>query len=286
MNDVSKQLNEFIEQTGLTGASIARSIGVSTGTVSLVKTGKTAQVSEENLKKFSDYIANYGQKTETTATTIATQDLKLAHFTIDEVVISGGMGTILGKAGTGKTEAVKAYAEKHPEAVLIETIPSISLKSLLTKILEAQGDKSPVGNSEQLLLAVVENFKRSERVLLIDEAENLTTTNLEAVRRIHDFSNVPVVLIGTYSLLSNLRGRGGDLLQLYSRISEKYKMQGLNDNDRNMLFGDMGQHIKKFTQDIRRSCHIFRKAKRMCSINNEALSPMHIQMASNSVILD
>ena len=148
------------------------------------------------------------------------------------------------------------------------------------------GDKSPVGNSEQLLMAVVENFKRSERVLLIDEAENLTTTNLEAVRRIHDFSNVPVVLIGTYSLLSNLRGRGGDLLQLYSRISEKYKMQGLNDTDRDLLFGDMGQHIKKFTQDIRRSCHIFRKAKRMSGMTNEALSPMHIKMASNSVILD
>ncbi len=286
MSNISQQLNEFIEQTGLTGSSIARSIGVSTAMVSMVKTGKIAQVSEENLKKFTDYMANYGQKEEATAATVATQDLKLAHFTIDEVVISGGMGTILGKAGTGKTQAVKAYTEKHPEAVLIETIPSISLKSLLTKILEAQGDKSPVGNTEQLLMTIVENFKRSERVLLIDEAENLTTTNLEALRRIHDFSHVPVVLIGTYSLLSNLRGRGGDLLQLYSRISEKYKMQGLNDSDRDLLFGDMGQHIKKFTQDIRRSCHIFRKAKRMCQMTNEALSPMHIHMASNSVILD
>lgn len=286
MNDISKQLNQFIEQTGLTGASIARSIGVSAGTVSLVKTGKTQQVSEDNLKKFSDYIANYGQKPDTTTATIATQDLKLAHFTIDEVMISSGMGTILGKAGTGKTEAVKVYAQNHPEAILIETIPSISLKSLLIKILEAQGDKSPVGNTEQLLMSVVENFKKSERVLLIDEAENLTTKNLEAVRRIHDFSKVPTVLIGTYALLSNLRGRGGDLLQLYSRIGEKYKMQGLNDEDRALLFGDMGQHIKKFTQDIRRSCHIFRKAKRMCSMNNEVLSPIHIQMATQSVILD
>lgn len=286
MNDISKQLNDFLEQNGLTGASIARSIGVSTGTVSLVKTGKIEQVSDDNLKKFADYMANYGQKTDTTATTVATQDLKLAHFTIDEVMISRGMGTILGKAGTGKTEAVKAYVDIHPEAILIETIPSISLKSLLSKILEAQGDKSPVGNTEQLLMAVVENFKKSERILLIDEAENLTTKNLEAVRRIHDFSQVPTVLIGTYALLSNLRGRGGDLLQLYSRISEKYKMQGLNDDDRSMLFGGMGQHIKKFTQDIRRSCHIFRKAKRMSEMNNEMLSPMHIQMATQSVILD
>lgn len=286
MNDISKQLNEFLEQNGLTGASIARSIGVSTGTVSLVKTGKIEQVSDDNLKKFADYMANYGQKADTTATTVATQDLKLAHFTIDEVMISRGMGTILGKAGTGKTEAVKAYTASHPEAILIETIPSISLKSLLIKILEAQGDKSPVGNTEQLLMSVVANFKKSERVLLIDEAENLTTKNLEAVRRIHDFSRVPTVLIGTYALLSNLRGRGGDLLQLYSRIGEKYKMQGLNDNDRAELFGDMGQQIKKFTQDIRRSCLIFNKAKRMSDMNNEKLSPMHIQMATQSVILD
>ncbi|WP_201341746.1 ATP-binding protein [Abyssogena phaseoliformis symbiont] len=47
----------------------------------------------------------------------------------------------------------------------------------------------------------VANFKRSEHVLIIDEAENLTTKSLELIRRLFDFSQVPVVLIGTYTLL-------------------------------------------------------------------------------------
>ncbi len=282
------KLAKFMKETGLTGSSIARSLGVSTGTVSLVKTGKTENLSDEILSKFDDFIDNYHVKKQlnTKQEIVQTTDLRMAHFTCDETIINQEMGVIYGRQGSGKTWAVKSYASDHPEAALVEVIPMMSTKSLLLKILEKLGTKNPVGTVEQLFYMIVDRFKKSERLLMIDEAENLTTKSLEALRRIHDFSGVPIILSGTYALINNLKGRNGELLQLYSRISNKWEMQGLTQEDRETLFGDFGDQIKGYTDDFRRSMSIFRKATRYSQLQQETLNATHIQMATQSVILD
>lgn len=277
-----------MQTTGLSGASIARTLGLSTGTISLVKNDKTESVSEENLQRINDFIDSYQVKSTVKAGSdvVETSDLKMVQFICEETIYSNEMGVIYGNAGTGKTIAAKRFVANRPDAVIIETVPGMSTKSLLIKILDQQGSKNAIGTVEQLLDLAVNNFKKSEQFLLIDEAENLTTKSLEAIRRIHDFSNVPAILIGTYALIQNLKGRQGELLQLYSRISNKWEMKGLNDDDRNALFGDLGQHIRRFTADIRRSMSIFRKAQRFSQLSNESLDVKHIKLATQSVILD
>lgn len=282
----NQNLEKFMHKTGLSGASIARSLGVSTAIVSQVKNGKVEKISADVLKKFADFITGYQTKSEPQDDVVNTSDLKMIHFTIEETMVNREMGAIYGKAGTGKTTAIKAYQSKHPEVVLVETIPMMSVKDLLLEILEGQGIKNAVGSQKELLKMIVASFQKSERVLIVDEAENLTTKSLEAIRRIHDFSHVPTVLVGTYHLLTNLKGRQGDLLQLYSRISNKWEMQGLNKADRTTLFGDLGQVIARFTSDIRRSVSIFKKATRFSQMAGEELNATHIQMATQSVILD
>jgi len=284
---MKENLEQFMLKNGLSGASIARSLGVSTGLVSLVKNGKLDKISAEVLQKFDDFIANYhvrglGKKQEI----VATSDFNMVQFIVEETIVNSEMGVVFGKAGTGKTVAIKAYCEKHPEAVLVETTPMMSVKELLIDILEGQGIKNAAGSQKQLFNMIVAKFKTSERVLIIDEAENITTKSLEAIRRIHDFSGVPTVLAGTYALISNLKGRQGELLMLYSRISNKWEMKGLNEADRTTLFGDLGKVIARFTADIRRSMSIYRKATRYSQMANEPLNVNHIQMATQSVILD
>jgi len=284
---MKENLEQFMLKHGLSGASIARSLGVSTGLVSLVKNGKLDKISAEVLQKFDDFMANYRIKSLGDKQAIVpTSDFNMVQFIVEETIVNSEMGAVFGKAGTGKTVAIKAYCEKHPEAVLVETIPMMSVKELLIDILEGQGTKNAVGSQKELFNMIVANFKTSERVLLIDEAENLTTKSLEAIRRIHDFSHVPTVLVGTYALMSNLKGRQGELLQLYSRISNKWEMKGLNEADRVTLFGDLGKVIARFTADIRRSMSIYRKATRYSQMANEPLNVNHIQMATQSVILD
>ena len=282
------ELKQFLAQYGLSQASIARSIGVSGSAISQYMRGKYTGDVEALEKKISTYIENYHEQSgnQDNIEVMQTADLVMIDSTLSEIVINQEMGVIYGKAGTGKTAATKKWVQKHPEAILIETDPSLSTKELLLEILKGLGQKNMQGSNRTLLLEIVKIFKKSERVLLIDEAENLTTKSLEAIRRIHDFSHVPVALIGTYALIQNMKGRNGELLQLYSRVNNKWEMRGLNDDDRQNLFGDFGSHIKRYANDARRSFNIYKKAQRLSQLANEELNGQHILMAAQTVILD
>uniref|UniRef100_UPI00129A9791 AAA family ATPase n=1 Tax=Eikenella corrodens TaxID=539 RepID=UPI00129A9791 len=67
--------------------------------------------------------------------------------------------------------------------------------------------------------AVIKKLQSSGRLLIVDEAENLSTRSLELLRRLHDLAGIGLVLVGTPRLLSNLKGRHGELEQLYSRVT-------------------------------------------------------------------
>lgn len=288
MNKTADKLKEFLASNGLSQASIARSIGVSSSRLSQYLRGIYPGDVDPIEAKIEAYITNYlDQSGAGNALDVAeTTDLTMVQSTCEEIAVNRGMGAIYGQAGSGKTEAIKAFAAKHPEAVLIETMPMMTVKELLTAILEGLGQKNAQGTVANMINEAAKLFKKSERILLVDEAENLTTKSLEAIRRIHDFSRVPTVLVGTYALIQNLKGRQGELLQLYSRISDKWEMQGLNDEDRAQLFGDLGKHIKRYTSDFRRSANIYKKAQRLAALADETANAQHVAMASNTVILD
>ncbi len=287
MND----LKQFLQEQGLTQASIARSLGVSPTAVSQYIAGtygKKGGDAEALETRINTYIANYqaqGSKSKPTTLT-ETTDMGMVNLICSEIALYQDLGVIYGKAGTGKTVAVKAFTAKHPEAVLVETTPMMSVKEVLADILVKLGQRNIYGSTSNLIKQIVRLFSTSNRILIIDEAENLTTKSLEAIRRIHDFSQVPVVLVGTYALLQNLKGRSGELLQLYSRVSNKWEMKGLNDQDRAKLFGKIGNEIARYTSDIRRSVNIFEKACHLSRLAEADLSPKHVAMASRAVILD
>ncbi len=206
-------------------------------------------------------------------------------FIIDEAIVAKEMCLIYGEAGSGKTTAIKEYIKQHPEAILIEVIPGMSTKSLLQTICEKL-NISGVVTIEEMITAISKEFKRREAVLIIDEAENLTTRTLEILRRIWDFSRVPIAFVGTYNVVRNLKGRNGELLQLYSRINGRWEMRGLQENEWELFFGEFGSEIKKYTKHLRRAVNIYKRAKRLASLAGEELNAGHIQLASTFVILD
>jgi len=127
-------------------------------------------------------------------------------------------GVIYGRAGLGKTTALRVFAKQNPEVVLIETLttytPNVLLKNIAKKIgVELRGSTNDINE------AVIKRLQSSGRLLIVDEAENLSTRSLELLRRLHDLAGIGLVLVGTPRLLSNLKGRHGELEQLYSRVT-------------------------------------------------------------------
>lgn len=280
-----QKVKDFLKSNGLTQSNLSRSIGVSTAAVSQFL-GGTYKGDVKGLEsKINDFINNYSFKDVIDEIEIVkTHDFVTTHFIIDEAIISKEMAVVYGKAGCGKTTSIKEYIKTHPEAVLVEAIPGMGMKSVLSEICSKIGVQTGK-QSEEMIRDIAKEFSRREAVLIIDEAENLTTKTLEAIRRIWDFSSVPTVLVGTPALLNNLKGRNGELLQLYSRISGKWEFRGLNENDWSALFGEYAEHIKQITTHLRRAMNIYKKATRFASMKNEVLNAGHIKTASSMVIL-
>lgn len=282
---MQKEVKAFLEKNGLTQSMLARSLGVSSSAISQylkgVYKGDIAGLEE----RIGDFMNNYNNKDVVEELKVVkTADLKMAHFILDECIVGNEMAIVYGKAGCGKTTAIKEFVKTHPEAVLIEAIPGMQIRSVLSLICEKIGIQS-LSNTEAMIIDIANELKRREAILIIDEAENLTTKTLEAIRRIWDFSGVPTALVGTPALLTNLKGRNGELLQLYSRISGVWEFKGLNDEDFKALFNESADAIKSITKHLRRAVNIYKKAIRFAKMKNEPINAGHIKTASSMVIL-
>lgn len=76
-----------------------------------------------------------------------------------------------------------------------------------------------MGSLNDLFESVSDRLRDSGRLIVVDEAENLPLRALEIVRRLHDETGCGLVLSGMPRLVANLRGKHGELVQLYSRVS-------------------------------------------------------------------
>ncbi|MDG6362482.1 AAA family ATPase [Glaesserella parasuis] len=213
-------LKDYMERTKIGQKEVANKLGVSIATVSLYLRGEYDGNVEELNIKVEQFLARQKDKVleyKVSAEFVPTFTARQIMATIQEAHIEGDMCAVYGASGLGKTQAVLQYAKENTGVILIETNMSYTAKVLLQKISEKL-NLSNRGTLDQLFDGIVARLKGSERVIIIDEAENLPTRSLEFIRRIHDATKVGVALVGTERLLINLKGRHNDLAQVYNRI--------------------------------------------------------------------
>ncbi|MDP8079547.1 AAA family ATPase [Phocoenobacter skyensis] len=203
----------------------------------------------------------------------------------------GDINVIYGAAGLGKTQMLKQYAKENSSAVLIETDPSCTAKVLLRKICEAVGANAR-GNNNELLEAIVSKLRDSGRLILVDEAELLSTRSLEFLRRIHDLTNVGVVLAGMPRLIVNLRGKNNELAQLYSRVGFACDLGSeLDEEDLGLLASEtLGTDefnaplIKACKGNARRLSKLMRGVVRASQINDRPIDEALINQFAKMLI--
>lgn len=213
-------LKDYMERTKIGQKEVANKLGVSIATVSLYLRGEYDGNVEELNIKVEQFLARQKDKVleyKVSAEFVPTFTARQIMATIQEAHIEGDMCAVYGASGLGKTQAVLQYAKENTGVILIETNMSYTAKVLLQKISEKLNLNNR-GTLDQLFDGIVARLKGSERVIIIDEAENLPTRSLEFIRRIHDATKVGVALVGTERLLINLKGRHNDLAQVYNRI--------------------------------------------------------------------
>jgi len=252
IQEIQVALNDFCEEdpTSRTGKLIANNVGVSPATIHLFRkntyTGnnETVALKVQNFLDLQKQSAVNALKEPVFSMTTVSEDIfKTAKYALAYRKIA----VIVGEPGCGKTVSVKEFHKRNRTSILIEvddTITTRSLLKLISKALRLRED----GSLNDQLIEIVNSLKGTNRLLIIDEAENLSTKELETIRRIQDFAKIGLLLSGTKRLASKLRGRRGELAQLYSRIGMKTEVGTLTINDtKQILEGNYPRAARYFT---------------------------------------
>lgn len=288
-----EQLQQYMQEHGLTQGQVAKSIGKSIATISQYLkgsyNGRTDEIDDavaRLLQREKDKVVERRFNSEFVSTYAAERCLDtigIAHAESDIAVITGA-------AGLGKTQALKRYVAFNPETIFIEIEPSCSPKILLKNLCQQLG-LNENGLNHELFTRITEKLGKN-RLIIVDEAELLSTKSLEYLRRIHDLTQCGIVLAGMPRLIVNLKGKYGELAQLYSRVTLHCNLENALIKEDIALLAKQGLGTDEFNDllykvskgNARRLNKLMRGAIRIAEMNNIPLSEAVINRYAEMLI--
>lgn len=217
-----EDLGMLLKVTGLTQADISEKMGWSRTQVSLIASRNYPNW-QEKVDEVLRYLTSNGYVPEEyvapqvpvtdgitidTETIIRTDNYNAVYNLADgllapESLLNASIGMVLGKAGYGKTTAVKRYAVEHPDAVYVLYM-GFSRTAVFRRIAE-----SLVGRSSGMYYRNIEIIEEAtamcRKLIIIDEADRMPLSILEDLRTLNENASVPLLLVGEESLSSLVR---------------------------------------------------------------------------------
>jgi DNA transposition AAA+ family ATPase len=236
-SDFIERINQFLAISQWKQTRLARAAGISTATLSQFIQGnykgdnetmrlKLLSVLDRELEKAGVKMFN-PDFIETSASKRFNDVANICRLECD-------MGVVYADAGIGKTEAARQFASRNLDVILIEADPGYTATVLIRELYNLLGS-SGKSDLHDMMVDCIDRLKGSGRLIIIDEAEQLPTRALEAIRRIHDKAGVGILLVGMPKLLSNLRGFRCDYAQIYNRVGIAAKLCALTQDDTKLV---------------------------------------------------
>jgi DNA transposition AAA+ family ATPase len=156
-------------------------------------------------------------------THVATEMMNAARL----IVSTESIGLVIGPSGVGKTACAEVIAETVPGSIYLRiTRESRNPRGFLSALADALHCRRNAGRSERegargtVGGRVFDRLSRSGRLVILDEAHQLSAVGLETVRDLHDSCAVPILLVSTVDLQERiLRDADADHGQFYSRVA-------------------------------------------------------------------
>ena len=214
-------LLEYKESTGKTQTDIAKALGVSDPQVSQFLNG-TYKAPHKIIPKIYELV-NINIKKEIAPKEPAFKMTTVSKTVMDLITychVQGKIGVIYGDAGIGKTMAIKEYKKLNSGAVVITISPCFSN---ITGVNELIADQLKIKEktSRRVYSEAIAKLKGSNKVLIVDEAQHLTTKVINHLRCLSDESGIGIAFIGNEEIYLKMKGSGrASYAQLYSRIGK------------------------------------------------------------------
>ena len=206
---LQERLEKFLKDENLSQAKAAPILGISQAALSQYRRSMydkgDIEAVENKLKEFFQIQEEKTQnaqkaepfRTKTSAGYIPTTISEEAYKLIRYCQLEKGIVVIDGDAGIGKTKAAAKFLQDNPSTtVYVKATPSTgSTRSLLKMI--AKTLKLPENQrTEDLSVSIQEKLRETDKVIIIDEAQNLKFLTLEEI-----------VLIGNVEVYNKMLGK-------------------------------------------------------------------------------
>jgi DNA transposition AAA+ family ATPase len=237
INQVARDYKKWEREHRISRETAAKTLGdgFSAPTLSAFLNGHNRGDTERIARGLNEYMERHTRAAETklpegfVETEVARSMLTVVRLAVD----AGVIGTIVGPAGVGKTLAIQAASKLYTGSIYFRVTQSTrrgpSLAKAIAKLVGVRKCQS-FEATEQLL---IEALKGSNRPLFVDEGHELNETGLAVIRDIHDCAGIPIVLVGTKKLTSNVDDSEMFFGQFSSRIGPRYDATELALRPRN-----------------------------------------------------
>ena len=263
------QLDAYLsEQSGLPQSKAAAMIGVSPTALSQYRNSKYPGDVEAVESKIEEFLRTRSAAAQAEAEKapylsagyVPTSVSEDVYKAIQYCQLERGIVVLHGDAGIGKTRGAARFVQDNPaNAIYIRCTP---VGGTLTAMLRQLGTalKLPATrNRLELSMAIHDRLKGTDKVIIIDEAQNLRFDALEELRSLSDpddltgESGTGICLIGNSEVYSRLQGRQqAQFAQLFSRIrmQREYTTRKVKEDDVRKLFPVLAEQDARKEMDF------------------------------------
>ncbi|EID4424898.1 AAA family ATPase [Vibrio vulnificus] len=241
-------IKRVLESKEITAAQIAKEISVAPATLSQVLNGKYTADPVAIIEKLEKWLRLRDRRAATPNVNpgfVMTETAKLITTDLTYAQVMESIVVIFGASGVGKSETLREYQRNNNNVWMITASPS---RSTLTECLyelamELGLDDAP--RRKGPLSRVVRNrLRKSEGLVIIDEADHLDYPTLEELRILQEETGVGLVFVGNNKVYTQLTGgrRNEDFARLFSRIAKKRGLHKTRLADVRAIAGAWGVH--------------------------------------------
>lgn len=221
--NAAKELKDFMELSGKSQQQIAKETTLSTSVISQFLKGTYKGNNDEIAATIQKYLEMARLRMAETDHTCFYRDMHNTQkvlFACYHAHRYGDMALVYGDAGAGKTKALSHYTEEHPGVVMVTANSCTSSALSVLQLIGRKTGKTLAGKKEILMASLVDYFKNTGRLIIIDESDHLTMAALQAVRNLNDQAGVGIILAGNSRIYTQmLQGaKCSELEQLRTRI--------------------------------------------------------------------
>lgn len=220
------RVKQYISERNLSQASFAKKVGIGESTFSRWLGGTLDNTANQDSIIYSFINKEEGRKKILTAnhmkyteTSISKRILGVLEYSS----ITRCIGVIYGDAGVGKTTTIREWCKNRRDAVVIKANKAIASRNKgLLKTIAAPLRTQTWGQFDDMYFSIAEKLKNEDRIIIVDEAQHLSLSNIELLRDIYDDTETAIVLVGNEKLYSKIAAdKSKDYAQIYSRIGVK-----------------------------------------------------------------